>query len=282
MDIYLAPEQIFYYVPHFTLEIARDRVEQKKVGLVAGTVGAIFTRPKPEEITLISMENRFEPLWQVSAASRTRFDRNCTYNVTVSGPEVQSVTVMGQEAILDSQSKERVIRLSAVEHCFAENRASRAFEGLSGNPADLSKYQAFAKTLVEDVEHFAPEGAQVIPPQVRATAVVRQLLSEVIKPAQNAHMIHEERVDVETIDLNFLPVYALEYEWVGKNKRSVVEFDALTGEMRTGKKLTSQVKGMITRDLLFDLTADAAGLLVPGGSIAVKLVKAVVDRGKGA
>ena len=39
-------------------------------------------------------------------------------------------------------------------------------------------------------------------------------------------------------------------------------------------------KGILTRDLFFDVTADAVGMLVPGGSIAVKLVKAVVDRGK--
>jgi hypothetical protein len=37
---------------------------------------------------------------------------------------------------------------------------------------------------------------------------------------------------------------------------------------------------MLTRDLIFDMTADAVGMVVPGGSIAVKLVKAVADRGK--
>ena len=47
-----------------------------------------------------------------------------------------------------------------------------------------------------------------------------------------------------------------------------------------GKKLGDQIRGMLTRDLLFDVTADAVGMIVPGGSIAVKLVKAVVDRGK--
>jgi hypothetical protein len=93
-------------------------------------------------------------------------------------------------------------------------------------------------------------------------------------------VIHEERVDVEAIELNFRPVYAFEYEWATKGKRVVLEFDALTGEMHSGgKKLSDQIKSIITRDLLFDVTADAAGMLVPGGSIAVKLVKAVVDRG---
>jgi hypothetical protein len=135
--------------------------------------------------------------------------------------------------------------------------------------------------LIVDLDHFAPPETLVIPPQVRATAVVRQVLAEVIKPVQNAQVIHEESVQVETVELNFRPVYALEYEWAAKAKRAIVEFDALTGEMAGGgKKLSAQIKGMVNRDLLFDITADAAGMLVPGGSIAVKLVKAVVDRSK--
>ena len=94
-------------------------------------------------------------------------------------------------------------------------------------------------------------------------------------------VIHEERVDIEVIELNFRPVYALEYEWTSKGKRVIVEFDALLGDMRSGgKKWSDQIKGIITRDLFFDVTADAVGMLVPGGSIAVKLVKAVVDRKK--
>ena len=86
---------------------------------------------------------------------------------------------------------------------------------------------------------------------------------------------------MEALDINFRPVYALEYEWVTKGKRVVLEFDGLTGEVHTGgKKLSDHIKGVVTSDLIFDVTADAVGLLVPGGSIAVKLVKAVVDRGK--
>ena len=121
----------------------------------------------------------------------------------------------------------------------------------------------------------------VVPPQMRATAIIRQVLGEVIQPVTKAQIIHEERVDIETIELNFRPVYALEYEWTSKGKRVIVEFDALLGDMRSGgKKWSDQIKGIITRDLFFDVTADAVGMLVPGGSIAVKLVKAVVDRKK--
>jgi len=59
----------------------------------------------------------------------------------------------------------------------------------------------------------------------------------------------------------------------------VLEFDPITGDVRTGgRKLSDQIKNMVTRDLIFDVTADTVGMLVPGGSIAVKLVKVVVDQ----
>ena len=282
MDIYLATEHAFHLIPQFTLDVARDRVEQKKANLVAGTVGALLSRPRTEEIQIVAVENRLEPFWHIAIAVRTVYDRSRTYTVGVSGAEVQRVTLLGQAVVVDPKAKGGpAFTLSGTEHCLEEQRVSRIFDGLSGEKADFSKHLSAAKTEIADVAAFAPEGTLVVPPQVRATAVVRQVVAEVVKPVQQAQVIHEERVEVNTIDLSFRPVYALEYEWAAKGKRTVVEFDAVTGEMRTGgKKLSDQIKSVLTRDLLFDMTADAVGMIVPGGSIAVKIVKAVVDRGK--
>lgn len=282
MEISLAAEKAYHFIPQVTLDIARDRVEQKKASLVAGTVGALLSRPKPEEIQLASVESRLEAFWLVTVSARTAYDRSRTFTVAASGPDVVKVSVAGQELAVDPRAKGGpAFALAGTEHCLQEQRLTQTFDSLSGERVDLSRYLSFPKTEITDLAAFAPEGVLAVPPQVRATAVVRQVLAEVVKPVQNAQVIHEERVDVEAIDLNFRPVYALEYEWTAKNKRSVVEFDALTGEMRTGgRKLSDQIKGLVTRDLLFDVTADAVGMLVPGGGIAVKLVKAVVDRGK--
>lgn len=282
MDIYLSPEQAYHFVPRFTIEVAHDRVEQKKTSLIAGAVSSLISRPNPGDIQLVSTENRLEPFWVIVASARTVFDRNRPYIVPVSGPEVQRVTIFGQDIPVDTKTKEGPgITLNSVEHCLEEHRTTRAFDGLSGEKSTPGKYASFAKTLIVDIENFSPVGTLVVPPQVRAQAVVRQVLAEVIKPVQNAQVILEEVVNVETIEVNFRPVYALEYEWAAKGKRTVVEFDALTGEFNAGgKKLSDQIKGIVTRDLLFDISADAASMLVPGGGIAVKLVKAVVDRGK--
>jgi hypothetical protein len=58
----------------------------------------------------------------------------------------------------------------------------------------------------------------------------------------------------------------------------VAEFDALTGAMTTGGvTLRQQIEKIVTRDLVFDVGADAINLLVPGGGIAVKVAKSIVD-----
>lgn len=285
MDISLAKERAFRITPHVPFETAQVRVEDKKTNLVAGMVGALFARPKPEEIKLISTENRLEPFWLITIASYTRYDRSRVYTLPVSGPEVQQVTVFGQSTPVDPKGhKDKPgLALNVVENCVDQRRVTRMFDGLSGHKKDYSKLVAMPSLEIADLANFAPAGVMVIAPQAKATAIVRQVMTEVVQPVQ-AQVIHEERVDVETVDLYFRPVYAFEYEWVGKNKKVVVEYDGLTGDTDTGgKKLDEQfgqMKDMLTSDLLFDVTADAVGMIVPGGSIAVKIVKAVVDRGK--
>ena len=282
MDIYLATEHAYHLIPQFSVDVARDRVEQKKVNLIAGTLGALFSRAKPEELQMISVENRVEPFWLVAASSHTAYDRAHSYTVPASGAEVKSVTVLGQDLSITPQAKGApAFTFHGIEHCVQELKTEQTFDGIGGNKIDLLKYIHVAKTEIADLSAFAPEGVLVIPPQVKANAVVRQVTAEVVQPVHNVQTIHEERVDISTVDLNFRPMYAFEYEWASKGKRVVIEFDPITGEMRTGgKKWSDQIKGILTRDLLFDVTADAFGTIVPGGSIAVKLVKAVVDRKK--
>lgn len=280
MEISLAEERAYYFVPQISLEAARDRIEKKKASLVAGTLGSLISRPNPSEIEVVSVENRLEPYWVVTASSRTAYDRQQVYTIPIKGEEVGEVTLLGQRLTVNSKGTPS-LTLNGMEHCVEAHRLTRFFDGLSGQTADFSRFQSFTKSEITDLGQFAPEGLLVVPPQMRATAIVRQVLGEVIQPVRGAQIIHEERVDVEAIELNFRPVYALEYAWASKGKQVVVEFDALLGEMRSGgKKWSDQIKGILTRDLFFDVTADAVGMLVPGGSIAVKLVKAVVDRGK--
>jgi len=280
MEISLAEEHAYYFIPQISLDAAQDRIEKKKTSLVAGMFGTLISRPNPAEIQVVSVEGRSLHLKMVSATSRTTYDRQQVYTIPIKGDEVREVTVLGQRLRLNSKGNPS-LTLNGTEHCLEERQLTRYFDGLTGQKSDLSRFQRFTKTEITDLEHFVPDGMLVVPPQMKATAIIRQVLGEVIQPVSKAQIIHEERVDVESIEVNFRPVYAFEYEWTSKGKRVIVEFDALLGDTRTGgKKWSDEIRGFLTRDLFFDVTADAVGMLVPGGSIAVKLVKAVVDRSK--
>ena len=280
MEISLAEEHAYYFIPQISLEDARERVEKKKTSLVAGMFGTLISRPNPAEIQIVSTENRLEPYWMVTATSHTAYDRQQVYTVPVKGEDVQEVTILGQRLRLNT-AKSPSFTLNAIEHCVEEHQVTRFFDGLTGQKYDLNRFQRFSKTEIRDLENFVLDGVLVVPAQMKASAIIRQVMSDVIKPVSQAQIIHQERVDIETLELNFRPVYAFEYEWASKGKRVVVEFDALLGDTRTGgKKWSDEIKGILSRDLFFDVTADAVGMLVPGGGIAVKLVKAVVDRGR--
>jgi hypothetical protein len=280
MEISLAEEHAYYFIPQISLDAARDRIEKKKTSLVAGMFGTLITRPNSADIQLVSIENRLEPFWMITATSHTSYDRQQVYTVQVKGEEVQEVTIFGHRLRLNS-TRSPSFTVNGIEHCVEEHRATHFFDGLTGQKYDLNRFQKFSKTEVTDLEHFALDGVLIVPAQMKASAIIRQVMSEVVQPVSKAQIIHDERVDIEALELNFRPVYAFEYEWASKGKRVVVEFDALLGDSRTGgRKWSEDIKGILTHDLFFDVTADAVGLLVPGGGIAVKLVKAVVDRGR--
>ena len=127
------------------------------------------------------------------------------------------------------------------------------------------------------IRHAAADDTIVVPPEQRASFVVRQLLAEMLKPVQ-ADRILEESLTLETIDLCYRPICAFEFHWRSKDKRGVVEIDAATGAFRQGGSFLPQLGRVITRDALFDIGADTIGLLVPGGSIAVKVARAALDK----
>ena len=83
INIFLANERVFHFVPQTPVEVAIDRLEQKKTQLVVGTMGALFSRPKMEDIQLVSVENRLEAFWELAVSLRTVYKRNRISRLTL-------------------------------------------------------------------------------------------------------------------------------------------------------------------------------------------------------
>ncbi len=129
MEISLAEEHAYYFVPQISLEVARDRIEKKKTSLVAGMFGTLVSRPNSNDIQVISVENRLEPYWVVTVASRTKYDRQQVYTIPIKGEEVREVTVLGQKLMINSKSSPS-FTLNGIEHC-VEDVALLAFSKAS-------------------------------------------------------------------------------------------------------------------------------------------------------
>jgi hypothetical protein len=280
MDITFGKEQIFRLLPKLNMDQAREKAWDKKTSVFGSGFAGFFSRPKSEEIQITYSEYRYEPFWHVACNVRYEYDRTRGYNVPVLAPEVQRVTIDGKDYSVTT--KPRQFTITGIEHCIEEAGTEVVFDAVRGLEQDWKKYLRFEKESVSDLAELSTEGSIVVTPEMRASAAVRQVLASLMRPIQ-ADTIHEEKADVNIVDLYFRPVYAFEYKWEARGKTAVAEFDGLTGEMTSGGvTLRQQVEKVMTRDLLFDMGADAANLLIPGSSIAVRVAKSVVDSHMGA
>ncbi len=279
MEIELADQHVYELDQRLTVEEIRQRAMDRRTGAFGSGLGNLLQRPKPDDIELIASQRRLEPFWHVACQARYVYERSRDYTVPASGPEVRQVTVLGQEYTIDSAGGRGSFTLPTLEHCRDEFSSELYLDGVSGAPVtDATAIVGGPRHEVSDLGALGEDDTVVVPPEQRASYVVRQLLASMMKPVQ-ADSITEESMTIQNIDLYYRPWWAFEFHWKPKDKKGIVELDAVTGQMRPGVALADRVGKIVTRDALFDIGADTVGLLVPGGSIAVKVAKLAIDQG---
>jgi hypothetical protein len=275
MDISLGDEEIFRLLPMMDMEKARETAWDKKTSVFGSGLTGLLSRPKAEDVQISYSECRYEPFWHIVCHVYYEYERRRNYIVPVIAPEVKRVTING----IDYQvtDKPHQFTIDGVEHCVEEASNEIIFDAIHNQQRDWKNYLRFDKQVVVDLAKLAPEGNIVVQPEMHASAAVRQVLASMLRPIQ-ADEIHAEKVDIKKVGLYFRPVYAFEYKWETKGKTAVAEFDGLTGTMTTGGiNLRQQVEKIITRDLIFDVSAMGANALIPGCGIAIRMAKAVVN-----
>lgn len=280
MEINVADQRILLFSDQITPEKAYKTAWDKKISVfdTVSKVASFLSRPKDEDFELIYSEHRFQPFWHVSAKSKYVYDRTASYQIPLSGPEVRSLTYDKK----DFEVANGHIHLSVMEHCLSEQQEEVIVDGVTGKPApELARYLSLSPREVKTkLEELVPAKSILVPPQARVSAIMRETLSKMIMGIQ-ADKILEESVEVTRMDLYYYPVYAFQFRWLSKNKESIVEIDGLTGSVRSGSRTFNEYLGRaLDQNFLFDLGADAAGMFIPGGSIAVKVAKRYLDHQK--
>lgn len=284
MEVHLAPTHIYTLNPTLDFEAAKQQAIDKRMGVVAGGLGGLLSRPKPEDVELVYAEIRYEAFWHVVCTVRYVFERSKNFTIPVPEVEVRKVTLLGQEFEVAAQPPQqaqggflgqlsqqigigsgaaRMLTLPGLEYCVDENRQERFLDAVNGQALQLgTEYVKKDKTEVADLAPLSSGDVLVVTPQLSASKVAKQLLSTMTKQIQ-ADKFLEEATNVEALDLYFRPIFAFEFAWKVKNKTGVAEFDAVTGAMINGKALHTKTDKEVTREALFDINAETVTALMP-------------------
>ncbi|CAN7147150.1 hypothetical protein LJR164_000055 [Phenylobacterium sp. LjRoot164] len=270
MQVELAEERIFRIADRFSLEHAEGRAWAKRLeafGALARVTG-LFSQPKDDDFAVIYRERRLQPFWRVAVSTATAYERRRSYAVAV-GPEVRQVTLDGKA--FDAVNGKFL--LDGLESCREEARREVFVDGLSKQvtPGLAAYLQHDAvETDAETLAKATAEGMVVVPPQAKASMVVRDVVAAAIGKI-DADTVTEELVRVEAVDLYYRPIHAFRYRRA--DKEAVVEFDAVTGEARVGGATFEEYLGKALEPrFLLDVGAETLNFVVPGANLAKLII----------
>lgn len=284
VELTLAEERLFVLAPRLSRDEAQDRALEKRASAVVGGLGGLLQRPKPEDVVLVGSQRRVEPFWHVAGRARYEYHRQRNYSVTAGGPEVKAVNVHGTDHSVEppgAKSPVGSFSLPLREHCVEELHRESFIDGRTGQPvADGAAVITGPRTELSDPAELASHDTVVVPPEQRASYVVRTLIQELTLAIQADNMI-EESILLEAADLFYRPVWAFEFAWHGRDKRGVIEVDAITGTFRQTNALLPQIKSLAgNKEAWFDIGIDTVELFVPGANIALKVARVVAERNR--
>ncbi len=269
--IEVGEKRIFALKPAFSLEEARRKALAKKCDAF-GLISKFLYRPREDQITLIYSEMRYEPFWHVVCQLYLDYTRAREVDLNVERP-VQALRV-GRQILVPEQGR---IRLSMEEHCVEECLKEVCIDAQTGTSGAFQRHLAYPRQELRETEELMVDDTIVVPARIKASPVVRDLLSEVMKPVR-ATEINREHINLHRVNLMFRPVYAFEFQWENSQSFAVLEIDGLTGDIISGKALKKKFDELFSESSLFELGSEAIDLMIPGGGLAAKLARAVLGK----
>lgn len=265
--------RIFVFDQVYPLSAATEQAKQKKLGAF-GLYNKLnpFKRPKDETVLLTKHELRYEPFWYVVARREVDFLREINYPVEIGNAYANRVTIDGNEYAITVSGKKRSINIAATEHCHRKIDYVNHINGLSRDIKESTLENYIANYKAEErIQLDLPEAVKL---HLRAPTLRQKVDQTLSNEVINAHEILRDNRTLEKEYLYYRPVFAFEFVWTTEDKVGVIEVDGLTGEVsENGQWFKDKIGQIATREMLFEAGAELAGVIVPGGGIAVKVVE---------
>jgi hypothetical protein len=268
----LSSSKIFVFDEVYPLRAAQEQAEKKKLSSF-GMLAKLnpLNRPKEDTVQLSRQELRLEPFWHMVAKRSIDYTCQLTYPVAVNNPYAQSLQIEDKIYEVTRQKDKGRIDLVATEHCHRKIPFDRLMDGMHRDikPSVFeSLINKYKYTEAEQVDR--PE---LLKPLLSMSAAKQIVLSSLNGEAVTASEIQLDAIEFERTFMYIRPVFAFEFKWTTADKVGVIEVDGLTGEVvENGRWFKDKVNEILTRETLVDIGAEVAGVVVPGGGAAVKLI----------
>lgn len=267
--------KIFVFDDVYPLSAATEQASKKKLnafGLAAKLNP--FKRPKDETVLLTKHVQRYEPFWHVSTNRAVDFSREINYPVEIGNSYATKVVINGDEFPIAEKGGKKSINISAVEYCHRKIDYQDNIDGL-GRESKKGVLDNFIRKY-KFQEHESVQLQEAIPLKVSVATLLQTINKTLSSEAINAHEIQQDFIEIEKAHLYYRPVFAFEFAWTTEDKIGVIEVDGLTGEViENGQWFKEKMETILTREMLFEASAEIAGVIVPGGSLAVKVVERI-------
>jgi hypothetical protein len=223
------------------------------------------------DIKLTYSETRYEPFWFVDFNTSIDYIKENSTEIKIAENIVE--LKIGDTIIPTDKKK---VRINFEEHCVDKMNEKVCIDAVKGEPRKFENFVEMPVKIVKSIKGLKAGGEIFIPAKVKASIILRDLMRKLMKPLVATEILGQT-FNINCFDLYFRPVYAFEFSYKNGEKKAIFEIDALTGEMTTGNTIRAKFEEMISENALFDIGADALGLVVPGGEIAAKIAMAVIN-----
>ena len=273
-QLIIGEKGLIAFSPIISSEKADQIAEENKHRGISFFARLIY-RPKPEEIKLARSEARYEPFWQMNCEARVDFVREKSVHLDLD--EHVCELKIGDQYFKADQGKAFV---NIDERCVVRKNHKLFIDAITGEKCDFTDVSASRYSRIGSIEELSSSDFAPLPAKVKASILVRDMIFETMKPLKAIEIIAQS-LKIEKLNLCFRPVYVYEYIWEAKNQKVIFEIDAITGKVSEGRAYCQSAdQELLSETSLFDIGADAIGLVVPGGEIAAKIARAFISKRK--
>ena len=235
----------------------------------------LIYRPKPEEIILSRSEARYEPFWQMQCEAKVDYVREKSVHLDLD--ENVCELKIGDQYFKADKGQAFV---NIDERCVMRKNHKIFIDAVTGENRDFSELLKNKYKQLKNLDELERSDFKLLPARVKASILVRDMIFDIMQPLKAIEILGQS-LKIDKLNLCFRPVYIYEYIWEAKETKVVFEIDGVTGKLNESRALKNiNNQEFMSEANLFDIGADAIGLVVPGGEIAAKIARAFIGRKK--